>query len=184
MLAFAAMIGLLAMVIDAGLFYMVDSELQNAADAAALAAVWYLPACQNNQNCAPASDDQRVPVTQLVGANLGLASALCAGPPPLSDSPTGASYVANVGNVSASVTNSSLVFPPTQSVTVTAHCNSIFPLGGFVGRSSLSLNASATAAIGLSYVPPGSSQPSGDIDLSGWPPASDPTLPLAARLVQ
>jgi hypothetical protein len=44
-LAMAAMLGAVSMVIDAGVFFVIQRQLQDAADAAALAAVWYDPGC-------------------------------------------------------------------------------------------------------------------------------------------
>src|SRR5439155_27371846 len=44
-LAMTSMLGALSMVIDAGVYFVIQRQLQNAADAAALAAVWYDPAC-------------------------------------------------------------------------------------------------------------------------------------------
>ena len=43
--AIIALIGVLGLVIDIGMFRLIDSELENAADAAALAAAWYDPVC-------------------------------------------------------------------------------------------------------------------------------------------
>src|ERR1700716_1171121 len=44
-LAMTSMLGAVSMVIDAGVYFVIQRQLQNAADAAALAAVWYDPAC-------------------------------------------------------------------------------------------------------------------------------------------
>jgi hypothetical protein len=43
--AMTTMLGALSMVVDAGVYFVLSRQLQNAADAAALAAVWYWPAC-------------------------------------------------------------------------------------------------------------------------------------------
>src|SRR5258708_3264043 len=45
--AITALIGTLSLVVDAGVYFVIQRPLQNAADAAALAAVWYYPACTN-----------------------------------------------------------------------------------------------------------------------------------------
>jgi hypothetical protein len=39
------LVGALALVVDAGVFFVTQRQLQTAADAAALAAVWYTPVC-------------------------------------------------------------------------------------------------------------------------------------------
>ena len=48
-LAMTSMLGALSMVIDAGVYFVIQRQLQNAADAAVLAAVWYDPACPSGQ---------------------------------------------------------------------------------------------------------------------------------------
>jgi hypothetical protein len=52
-LAMTTMLGALSMVIDAGVFFVIQRQLQNAADAAALAAVWYDPACVASSGTPP-----------------------------------------------------------------------------------------------------------------------------------
>ena len=44
-LGMVAMLGAVSMVIDAGVYFVLQRQLQNAADAAALDAVWFSPAC-------------------------------------------------------------------------------------------------------------------------------------------
>jgi len=46
--ALIVFVGTVALVIDAGIFFVTQRDLQNAADAAALAAVWYAPVCGTN----------------------------------------------------------------------------------------------------------------------------------------
>jgi putative Flp pilus-assembly TadE/G-like protein len=41
------MLGALSMVVDAGVYFVLQRQLQSSADAAALAAVWYSPACNS-----------------------------------------------------------------------------------------------------------------------------------------
>jgi hypothetical protein len=43
--AMTSMLGAVSMIVDAGVYFVLQHQLQNAADAAALAAVWYSPAC-------------------------------------------------------------------------------------------------------------------------------------------
>jgi Flp pilus assembly protein TadG len=44
-IAMVAMVGGVALVIDLGVFFVIEKQMQSAADAAALAAVWYEPVC-------------------------------------------------------------------------------------------------------------------------------------------
>src|SRR5262249_37634992 len=84
--------GALALVVDAGVFFVTQRQLQTAVDAATLAAVWYLPACNQfvaNADCLatpPASmPPQRwgcsTPADCVANAiaqeNLGYSGALC-----------------------------------------------------------------------------------------------------------
>jgi hypothetical protein len=89
------------MVIDAGVYFVIKRQLQNAADAAALAAVWYDPSCDSTDvdwrnagcqpvpgalppGCPPASDlldkGPCAAARNQVQANLNVALSLCAGP--------------------------------------------------------------------------------------------------------
>jgi hypothetical protein len=47
-LGMVAMLGAVSLVIDAGVYFVLQRQLQNAADAAALSAVWISPACPIN----------------------------------------------------------------------------------------------------------------------------------------
>jgi uncharacterized membrane protein len=96
-LAMTAMIGALSMVVDAGVYFVIQRQLQNAADAAALDAVWFAPACNpdwaangcqtSNPLATPAGcmlgDKTQCPLTAArdeARANWGVAVSLCAGP--------------------------------------------------------------------------------------------------------
>lgn len=83
-LGMVAMIGAVAIVIDWGMFYVIQRELQNAADAAAVAAVWYSPACDQVDSTytygCKASPTSDVIAAQYAAANAGLAGYLCDGP--------------------------------------------------------------------------------------------------------
>jgi hypothetical protein len=102
-LAMTSMLGALSMVIDAGVYFVIQRQLQNAADAAALAAVWYDPACPSpnpawvTAGCQLSNPDPTPPeclqpqnsaysarpctaAVNQVKANWGIALSLCAGP--------------------------------------------------------------------------------------------------------
>lgn len=89
-LAMVAMVGALAMVVDAGMFFIIDNQLQSAADAGALAGVWVGPPCKPfiepgppvvTHGCTDGlQPDTDAIARKYVEANLGLAEGLCAGP--------------------------------------------------------------------------------------------------------
>jgi hypothetical protein len=99
-LAMTCMLGALSMVVDAGVFFVIQHQLQNAADAAVLAAVWHSPACDGTNmspggcqtlpvtpasECAqpPNSDYNSDPCSaavEMVKANWSSVLGLCAGP--------------------------------------------------------------------------------------------------------
>src|SRR5215471_15537972 len=52
-----AMVGMLAIVIDNGMFLVAQRQMQAAADAGALAGAWYYPICPNGSGgCLPGAD--------------------------------------------------------------------------------------------------------------------------------
>ena len=93
-----AMLGALSMVVDAGVYFVIQRQLQNAADAAALAAVWYDPACPSGNPSSQSAGCQHDPpagpvpptcgsdigpctaANQVASANQTVALSLCAGP--------------------------------------------------------------------------------------------------------
>ena len=94
-ISMVTMLGALSMVIDAGVYFVVKAQLQNAADAAALGAVWYSPACvASDPGCqasypnphgdcpdSPAGNRQPCSAAEdLVKANSSVALSLCSGP--------------------------------------------------------------------------------------------------------
>jgi hypothetical protein len=99
--AMVALVGAGAMVVDMGVFFVIQRQMQNAADTAALAAVWYEPVCDATQapkvaaGCQPvsawthpippscAAGPDPVPcaaATEFAQRNLDLVSGLCSGP--------------------------------------------------------------------------------------------------------
>jgi hypothetical protein len=90
-----ALVGALSMVVDAGLFFVAERNMQSAADAAALAAVWSGTASGGSGPCASVDpvtiDPQRYGGCDLnadavttaqafLDANLNIANGLCSGP--------------------------------------------------------------------------------------------------------
>jgi len=193
-LAMTCMLGALSMVVDAGVYFVIQRELQNAADAAALDAVWYDPACPSSNwasagcqasNSRPTAPDclqpQNVPpkappnnnwpctaAAEQVYANWGVALSLCAGP---QQSATGviqitAGPVAPVNGFSPSVSP--------YAVTVSCYAPHWFAriLPGV--KAGVQISASAAAALGWL---------DSNGELKGDPrPITTPPTPLVARL--
>jgi hypothetical protein len=167
-----AMIGALSMVIDAGVYFVIERQLQNAADAAALAAVWHGPPCQivdqfyayGCQDPAAGSPDPATVVANVVEANSGVALSLCAGP----NLPAGTVPV----NISSGP-GPALIVPSVNTYVVTVSCDAphwfarIFP----TVRLQTHISRSAAAAVGWRG-------PNGEL-LGG----STPRPPLVARLI-
>jgi hypothetical protein len=183
------MLGALSMVVDAGVYFVVKAQLQNAADAAALAAVWYAPACPSawqsegcqasypnwdQTNCPDSPSGNKWPCTaaeDVVSANSSVALSLCSGPKlPSSTIPVTISAHPGVppgfGN---------LVVPSVTPYVVTLDCQAPHWFARFVPGVNLTMNinANATAALGWRG-------PSGEL-LGDPRPASNP--PLIARLI-
>ena len=77
-LAMVAVVGGLAMVIDTGMFFVIQRQLQSAADAGALAGAWHDPICpQSAIGCL--GPDARVVATQVAQANAETIRSLCPG---------------------------------------------------------------------------------------------------------
>ncbi|MDQ6671957.1 MAG: pilus assembly protein TadG-related protein [Chloroflexota bacterium] len=139
-LAIIAFVGLLGLVVDIGVFRLIDGELENAADAAALAAAWYDPVCPYTPDIDPrcAADNQpgmalRV-AQQFASYNTGLAGALCGSPLPRLDD--------------NSVRVHSIQSPKTTGVTVILQCRAGYLAGRVLGLGSTDITRWGTAAIG------------------------------------
>lgn len=180
-----ALIGIMGLVIDVGVFRLIDSELENAADAAALAAAWYDPVCPGSDpadvsdRSDPAAADPRCPlgdtaehafaVAQQFGAdNLGLATALC-GSTPVIDQPL-------VHPIQS---------PNARAVTVIVHCRAGYLAGRILGLGSTEITRWATAGLGEEQ---DFTEPDGTIRrnlgaYAAYPGLSNPPAPLIARLV-
>lgn len=138
--AIIALIGVLGLVIDIGVFQVIDSELENAADAAALAAAWYDPVCPVAPDPDPRCADGNQPgmaitvAQQYVDYNTSLASALCGSPIPRLDN--------------NSVLAHPIQSPRAQGVTVILQCRAGYLAGRILGLGSTEITRWGTAAIG------------------------------------
>lgn len=161
--AILACIGILGLVLDIGLFRVLDSEFENAADAAALAAAWYPPVCPlaaGDLRCKSNSDATTV-ATNFLNRNLGPASALCSAPPSL----------ANGGIM---VQSNQIQNPSAPAVSVIVRCNAPYLAGGILGLNGGSqITRWATAAIG-------NEQPNGS--LGDYALTSDPLIAALVSL--
>jgi len=147
--ALIACIGVLGLVLDVGIFRVIDSEFENAADAAALAAAWYDPVCPVvdrtaqgglpvDPRCVRPDDNYQnaaFDVARKVAAsNLGLASKLCATAPELNPPP-------NVKPIRS---------PDAQAISVIVTCNAPYLAGAVLqaGSGSSQIIRWATAGLG------------------------------------
>jgi putative Flp pilus-assembly TadE/G-like protein len=191
-LAMVAMIGAISMVIDVGVYFVIQRELQNAADAAVLDAVWYEPACpsrwvvagcQANNNPSPALEctvppnnsppGNPVPCTAAVNeveANWNVALSLCAGP---QQSATGSiQIVAGPGLPPAG----SIVSPSVSPYQVTVSCDAPHWFARVLPGVKPSMRISASSAAALGWLDPNTGQLRGD-------PRPGTNPPLVARLL-
>jgi uncharacterized membrane protein len=167
-IAIITFIGIIGVVVDIGIFRLIDSEFENAADAAALAAAWYDPVCPNSPpfsdpRCARTDNTPNSAITvatTLVSKNLGLASALCGSTPVVTVSPV-----------------KPLVAPSARAVSVIIHCTAPHVVGRILGVSQgADIYRWATAGLGDAVSGSGGSRSLGDFRLG------DPT-PLVVALV-
>jgi Flp pilus assembly protein TadG len=193
MLAMVSMLGALSMVVDAGIYFVIQHQLQNAADAAALDAVWYYPVCDDtlpsgqsgqagcqtlNPDPAPAQctappAGNAAPCTAAVNtasANLGIAMSLCQGP----NLPSGTIPV----QIAAGPLDRSLNLPNVRPYVVTVSCQAPHWFARVLPGVNLTalLSASSSAAIGW----PG---PNGQLMGQAPQPDTDPPTRLVARLI-
>jgi uncharacterized membrane protein len=171
-----AMFGMLALVVNLGLIFLLRSELQNAVDAAALAAAWYYPVCQEQEGtgsgarlCGSDFPSAAGAATFYFNRNVSIASQLC----DLSGNP----QVEPGGNPQATT------LPPNY-VIVYATCTAHMSFGGLFNLTVLAVNASSTAALCDASISVGGGQPactSADLTsvTSLTPPGS-----ISTRLIQ
>jgi hypothetical protein len=180
-----SVLGALSMVIDAGVYFVINRQLQNAADAAALAAVWYDPACDSFDpdweaagcqpppavpapKCPPASDPlDKGPCSAArnqVQANLNIALSLCGGPN------------SSQGTVDVNVTPASNIVstPPIRPYIVTLSCDAPHWFAHILPGVLPSMTIRTSSAAALGWV-----QPNGEV-VGG--PLQPPNTLLGARL--
>src|SRR5258707_15382587 len=80
-LAMVALVGGLAMVVDTGMFFVIQRDLHSAADAGALAGAWHQPICPNAAGFAPPCLTS--PATPLMTGTIVGSPASCTTPPPV-----------------------------------------------------------------------------------------------------
>jgi len=153
-----ALVALMAFALDAATFFVIKRELQNSADAGALAGVHFLGLYQlQDLPDAPDACDARFRVTQpeslvactFVHANWGTASKLCEDPAGLTDE-----YVQPVSPIYLPPPYETIRAPALQ---VTLHCDARFFLGGIINLQRQPINATALAI--LASWDPASSEP-------------------------
>jgi putative Flp pilus-assembly TadE/G-like protein len=182
-----AILGALSLVIDAGVYFVIQRQLQNAADAAALAAAWYDPSCDSTDagwraagcqptpgtlasGCPPASDPPDkgpcTAATNAILANDSVALSLCGGP----TAATGAVKI-NVYPASSFVSS-----PPIRPYVVALECNAPHWFAHILPGVLPTMTIRGNSAAALGWL-----ESNGGV-IGGARPVSNP--PLAARLVQ
>jgi hypothetical protein len=193
--AVVALIGALSMIVDAGVFFVIQRQLQSAADSAALASVWYGQPCY-----ALASGDWHVaarygcyvfnpignyvinPDTvaqQYVTSNASTAIALCAGP----TLPNGAVVLKEPGDttpvapgsVAVYPSSAQLIVPKLNTYQVTVTCDAPRWFGRIFPNLSANVHLSASSIATIGWLDP-----------SGQLTSEMPTTPnprLSSRLI-
>jgi hypothetical protein len=197
-LAMTAMLGALSMVVDAGVYFVIQRQLQNAADAAALDAVWYAPACfqglgyqawtdagcqtSNAQPLPPGCNPFIAPdpckaAVYAANANLGVAASLCQGPGTSGAIPvqiaTSPGTGLNIPSVGTYVVTLSCDAPHWFARVLPGVCQAAMP------GCSMRLSASAAAALG--WLGQNGQLVGGQTPPPPTPPRT--TTPLIARLI-
>jgi hypothetical protein len=129
-----AMVSMLAFVVDAASFFIIRRELQNAADAAALAGVALCP-------CPPNDAAARAMADQYVRLNAPNAEKLCRHRVAFDPSPSGSDVAFNSRILTPTGSAS-----PTMSITV--RCQADYTFGRITNLLSRTISAHATAALG------------------------------------
>jgi hypothetical protein len=162
--AMVALVGGLAMVVDTGMFFVIQRQMQSAADAGALAGAWHKPICASDTACFGPDGSAQVVAREVALANAAALSELCIGgvnvPVPTAGTPLNRPV-----NVNA--------------IVVTAECDAAYSFGRILGLSSKHISASAAAAIG-------DRDGNGDMGDFTMNPAgcTDPTQCRIARLIE
>jgi Flp pilus assembly protein TadG len=132
--AMVALVGAMAMVIDVGMFLVVQRQFQSAADAGALAGAWHDPVCLASAGggCL-ASPSATVVATQVAQANADTVKQLCGGAAPTVTVTTGTPL-----NRPQSV----------NWIVVTVQCDAGYSFGRILNLTTKPISMSAAAAIG------------------------------------
>ena len=129
-------IGILGLVLDVGLFQVIDTEFENAAAAGALAAAWYDPVCPTTDSRCARPDNTAGSASNIAGtvanANLGMASKLCASP------------------LTIQVQEHAIESPDVQAVSVVISCDAPYLAGAVlqVGSGTSQIVRWSTAGLG------------------------------------
>jgi hypothetical protein len=167
-IAMVAMIGALAMVVDTGMFYVTQRQLQASSDAAALAAAWYPPVCLDASSGCRGGDATTI-ARQIAAANSDSLRQLCDGPVTV--------------NVTLGTPPLALRRPANVNwIVVESKCSAGYSFGRILGLPNKPISASSAAAIGVR-------SPSGEmgdyVSLNNPLCATDFNPPcLVARLVE
>lgn len=161
-----AMLGAVAMVIDTGIFLVVQRQLQSAADAGALAGAWHDPVCPLGADLCLSTGSAFTEASAVALANAETIKQLCGG---AIDAPT----------VSVGTPINHLIRPNVNWIVVTVQCSAGYSFGRILGLDRRVISASSAAAIG-------DRDPNGDMTdfTTTVPLACRPDLCRIARLVQ
>lgn len=187
-IALVAVVGGLAMVIDTGMFFVIQRQFQSAADAGALAGAWHDPICPNAVGFAPPCiPSPATPV--MVGTMVGSPQS-CVAPPPVGVAPSCAPCLGPPGVYTAcdvalanaeSInplcngtlrvivgTGTTLVRPSNVNVLVVfVQCDAGYSFGRILNLTTKTVSASSAAALGNRNATPPACNNGGDMtDLS------------------
>jgi len=172
-----AMVGALSMVVDASLFFIIQRNMQTAADAGALAGVWNGSYCSvidsvgvdpfDYGGCDATGDPVAV-ATQYATANLGIAVGLCGGPENQPHMPPPDVH-----------TGIALVSPPLSVLTVSIQCEARHWFTGIFPDLPLTKHIAVSAAATIGW--PATNPPHDVTNVA--PSPLQPADHLAARLI-
>ncbi len=196
-IAMVAVVGGLAMVVDTGIFFVIQRDLHSAADAGALAGAWPNPVCVGGPPCLPA------PATPPMVGTAPWAS--CATAPPVGTLPSCGRCdgtpgfpscdvaLANAnsikplcgGVIQATVSVGTTLVRPSNvnTIVVTLECDAGYSFGRILGLGTKHISASAAAAIGNRNAtnPPACNNGG---DMTDFNPAAIPFCGYIARLIE
>ena len=135
-----AMVGMLAIVIDNGMFLVAQRQMQAAADAGSLAAAWYDPICPSGSaGCMGLPGDAPNVAVAVAQANAAQVAPLCGGQvtvdPPQTGSPPPLNRPVGV-----------------RVIVVSVHCDAGYTFGRILNLTTKTVGGSAAAAMGDRHV--------------------------------